>query len=132
MLYMLDTDICIYTIKKRPARLIEKVQTLDPKDLAISSITMAELQFGAEKSTKSQESHEALDKFVAPFQILRFDEQAALHYGKIRAFLEKSGTPIGAMDLLIAAHARSLSLTLVTNNIREFETVPGLHVEQWI
>lgn len=131
MLYMLDTDICIYTIKKRPDRIIEKIQRLDPKDVGISSITMAELQFGAEKSTKTNESRQALDKFAAPFQILRFDEHAALHYGRIRAFLEKAGTPIGAMDLLIAAHARSLPITLVTNNVREFERVPGLSVERW-
>jgi len=132
MPYMLDTGICIYTIKKRPAHIIERVQVLDPKDVVISSITIAELQCGAEKSAKTQESRQALEKFVTPFQILHFDGHAALHYGKIRAFLEKAGTPVGAMDLLIAAHARSLSITLVTNNMHEFERVPGLSVEQWI
>jgi tRNA(fMet)-specific endonuclease VapC len=132
MSFMLDTDICIYIIKRRPVHLVERVQVLDPEDMAISSITIAELQFGAEKSAKTQESRQALEKFVAPFQIVHFDEHAGLHYGKIRAFLEKAGTPIGAMDLLIAAHAKSLSMTLVTNSIREFERVPGLSVEQWI
>jgi tRNA(fMet)-specific endonuclease VapC len=131
MSYMLDTDICIYAIKNRPPGIIERVEALEPKDLAISSITVAELQFGAEKSTKTRESRQALEKFLAPFQVLAFDECAALHYGGISAFLEKAGATIGAMDLLIAAHARSLSLTLVTNNVREFERVPGLIVEKW-
>jgi tRNA(fMet)-specific endonuclease VapC len=129
---MLDTDICIYIIKRRPAHIVERIQVLEPEDVAISSITIAELQFGAEKSTKTLESRQALEKFVAPFRIRHFDEHAGLHYGKIRALLEKAGTPIGAMDLLIAAHARSVSMTLVTNNIREFERVPGLKVEKWI
>jgi tRNA(fMet)-specific endonuclease VapC len=131
MLFMLDTNICIYTIKNRPAEVIEKVKEFSPSDLVISAITVCELGYGASKSTNPEKNRQTLVKFLAPFEICPFNEQAASHYGDIRAHLERSGNLIGAMDLFIAAHARSLSLTLVTNNLNEFERVPGLSTVNW-
>ena len=131
MLFMLDTNICIYTIKNRPAEVIQKVKEFSPSDLVISAITVCELEYGASKSTNPEKNRQTLVKFLAPFEICPFNEQAASHYGDIRAHFERSGNLIGAMDLLIAAHARSLSLTLVTNNLSEFERVPGLSTVNW-
>ncbi|MGA2936482.1 MAG: type II toxin-antitoxin system VapC family toxin [Syntrophobacteraceae bacterium] len=131
MLFMLDTNICIYTIKNRPAEVIQKVKEFSPSDLVISAITVCELEYGASKSTNPEKNRQTLVKFLAPFEICPFNEQAASHYGDIRAHLERSGNLIGAMDLLIAAHARSLSLTLVTNNLNEFQRVPGLSTVNW-
>jgi len=131
MLFMLDTNICIYLIKDNPAKVRWKVRQFSPSDLAISVITVCELDYGASKSSNPERNRQTLVKFLAPFEIRNFDEQAASHYGDIRTHLENIGKPAGAMDLLIAAHARSLSLTLVTNNLREFERVPGLRVENW-
>ena len=131
MLFMLDTNICIYTIKNRPAEVIQKVKEFSPSDLVISAITVCELEYGASKSTNPEKNRQTLVKFFAPFEICSFNDQAASHYGDIRAHLERSGNLIGAMDLLIAAHARSLSLTLVTNNLNEFERVPGLSTVNW-
>jgi len=129
---MLDTNICIYLIKKRPAEVIEKIKQMDPADMVVSTITVSELQYGAARSADPEKNRNALEKFLAAFEVLPFDTGAALHYGEIRAGLEKEGTPIGAMDLLIAAHVRSLGLVLVTNNTREFERVPGLRLENWV
>jgi len=131
MLFMLDTNICIYTIKNRPAGVVQKVKEFSPSDLVISAITVCELEYGASKSTNPEKNRQTLVKFLAPFEICPFNEQAASHYGDIRAHLERSGNLIGAMDLLIAAHARSMSLTLVTNNLNEFERVPGLSTVNW-
>jgi len=130
--YLLDTNICIYIIKKRPPEVLERLVSLDPEEVGVSSITVAELEYGVAKSSRPRQNQEALLNFLAPLQILAFDDQAAQHYGKIRAYLERKGQTIGAMDLLIAAHARSLSLTLVTNNEKEFSRVPGLTVENWV
>jgi len=130
--YLLDTNICIYIIKKRPPEVLERLVSLDPEEVGVSSITVAELEYGVAKSSRPRQNREALLNFLAPLQILAFDDQAAQHYGKIRAYLERKGQTIGAMDLLIAAHARSLSLTLVTNNEKEFSRVPGLTVENWV
>ena len=132
MRYLLDTNICIYIIKKRPPEVLERLVSLDPEEVGVSSITVAELEYGVAKSSRPRQNREALLNFLAPLQILAFDDQAAQHYGKIRAYLERKGQTIGAMDLLIAAHARSLSLTLVTNNEKEFSRVPGLTVENWV
>ena len=131
MLFMLDTNICIYTIKNRPAEVVQKVKEFSPPDLVISAITVCELEYGASKSKNPEKNRQALVKFLAPFEICPFNEQAASHYGEIRAHFERSGNSIGAMDLLIAAHARSLSLTLVTNNLNEFDRVPGLSTVNW-
>ncbi|RJR44057.1 MAG: type II toxin-antitoxin system VapC family toxin [Desulfobacteraceae bacterium] len=131
MIYMLDTDTCIYTIKKNPPEVFEHLRKFSPDSIGVSAITEAELRFGMSNSSKPEHNHRVLDEFLAPFQIVPFDSAAASHYGEIRAHLRRNGTLIGNMDLLIAAHARSLSVTLVTNNIKEFKKVPGLQVDNW-
>ena len=131
MEYLLDTNICIYIIKKRPTNVLKKFESLSPGDVAISSITLAELYYGIMKSSDPMKNQEALDKFLIPLEILDFDYTATIDYGKIRADLEKKGTPIGPLDTLIASHAKSLNLTLVTNNEKEFERIPGLKLENW-
>ena len=131
MIYMLDTNICIYIIKKKPIQVFEKLISLNPGQVGISSITLAELQYGVAKSTNSKSNSEALEKFLVPLEILEFDSLAAVEYGRIRTNLEKNGTPIGPMDLLIAANAIAENLVLVTNNEREFERVEGLKIENW-
>ena len=131
MLFTLDTNICIYLIKNNPAKVRWKVRQFSPSDLAISVITVCELGHGASKSSDPESNRQTLVKVLAPFEIYNFDEQAASYYGDIRTHFESIGEPAGAMDLVIAAHARSLSLALVTNNLRGFERVPGLHVENW-
>lgn len=131
MIYLLDTNICIYTMKKNPPGVFANLRKLSPDSVGISAITEAELRFGMSNSRKPQHNHLILDEFLGPFQIMPFDSSAAAHYGEIRSHLKRSGEPIGNMDLLIAAHARSLSVTLVTNNMKEFEKVPGLKLENW-
>lgn len=132
MLFMLDTNICIYIIRNHPAQIVERVKHYHPSDLVISAITVCELEYGASKSGNPVKNRQALTRFLVPFEISPFSEQAAFHYGEIRAHLEREGKIIGAMDLLISAHARSMSLTLVTNNLKEFERVPGLRAESWL
>ena len=132
MKYMLDTNICVYIIKKSPPQVFEKFETFSRDDICISSITLAELEYGICKSIFSRRNRTAVTIFVSNLKILPFDEAAATEYGEIRATLERHDTPIGMNDLLIAAHARASGLTLVTNNIREFERVDGLQVENWI
>lgn len=132
MLFMFDTNICIYIIRKHPAKILKKVRQYSISDLAISVLSVCELEYGASKSSNPEKNRQTLIEFLAPFEICPFTEQAASHYGDIRAHVEKGGRPIGAMDLLIAAHARSLSLTLVTNDLKEFERVPGLKTENWV
>lgn len=128
---MLDTNICIYLIKQAPPALIERFRAFPVGDIGISVITLAELEYGADKSTQPRRNLEALKQFIAPLDVAMFDRPAAVVYGRIRAVLEKKGRPIGAMDLLIAAQALSLGVRLVTNNEREFRRVPGLRVENW-
>ena len=130
--YLLDTNICIYIIKKRPIQVFEKFKSLSFGSIGISSITLAELQFGVAKSALPEKNQEALNSFLTPLEIVDFGYGAAIEYGKIRADLMRKGTPIGAMDMLIAAHAKSMSLTVVTNNEKEFNRVIGLKVENWI
>ena len=131
MEYLLDTNICIYIIKKRPANVFERFKNLRIGDVGISSITLAELQYGIEKSSNIEKNREALEKFLTPIEILDFGYEATIEYGKIRAELEKKGVPIGPLDMLIASHAKSLDVVLVTNNVKEFERVPGLKIENW-
>lgn len=131
MEYLLDTNICIYIIKKRPAGVLKKFESLSLGDVAISSITLAELYYGIMKSSNPKKNQEALDKFLIPLEILDFDYTATIEYGKVRADLEKKGTPIGPLDTLIASHAKSLNLTLVTNNEKEFARIPDLKIENW-
>lgn len=128
---MLDTNICIYVIKQRPEQVLERFRSYPVGDVGISVITLAELQYGAGKSSQPKRNHEALEQFVSPLQVADFDRRASAAYGELRPRLEKKGHPIGAMDLLIAAHALSLGVPLVTNNVREFRRVPRLVVENW-
>jgi len=130
-MYLLDTDICIYIIKKKPIRTINRFQKLPPGQVAISSITLSELQFGVEKSKFPEKNRDALAKFLIPLEIVNYDSRASNVYGRIRNYLESKGTPIGSLDTLIAAHAISLHSILVTNNDREFRRVPDLVIENW-
>ncbi len=132
MEYLLDTNICIYIIKRRPEEIFNKFLTLSLGSVAISSITLAELDYGISKSGFPERNKEALEKFLTPIEVIEFGVEAAEQYGKIRFDLEKKGTPIGPLDLLIAAHAKSLNLTLVTNNEKEFTRISDLKVENWI
>lgn len=131
MRFLLDTDTCIYIIKKIPQRVLRHFETLSPGDVGISAITLSELVFGVEKSARPAQNREALESFVAPLEVAPYDHAAAASYGSIRAALAKSGKMIGNNDLLIAAHAVSLNIPLVTNNVREFKRVHGLKVENW-
>jgi len=128
---MLDTNTCIYIIKQKPPKALKHFKAYSVGEIGISSITLAELRFGVEKSQHVQKNQEALDAFILPLEIADFDEKAAKAYGEIRADLEKAGNPIGSMDMLIGAHALSLGLTLVTNNTREFRKIKHLKVTDW-
>ena len=132
MKYMLDTNICIYAIKKKPEKVFQKLQMIEPEDVCISSITYAELVHGVEKSAMIEKNRVALALLLANIRILDFDVNAANEYGIIRAELEKQGTPIGTLDTMIAGHAKSCGCTVVTNNEKEFSRVKGLNVENWV
>ena len=129
--YLLDTNIVIYVIKRRPIEALE-VFNQHTNRMAISSITLAELIHGAEKSSKPTHNYAVLEDFCSRLEVLPYSAKAAQHYGSIRAALEKTGQTIGVNDLHIAAHARSEGLVLVTNNLREFERVPALLLENWV
>ena len=131
MKFMLDTNTCIYIIKQKSPQVLKHFKAYSVGEIGISSITLAELRFGVEKSQHVQKNQEALDAFILPLEIADFDEKAAKAYGEIRADLEKAGNPIGSMDMLIGAHALSLGLTLVTNNTREFRKIKHLKVTDW-
>ncbi len=132
MKLMLDTNICIYIIKQQPVAVLKRFLEYQIGDIGISSITLSELRYGVAKSTHQEKNAKALDEFITPLEVVSFDEEAAHVYGEIRATLEKAGTPIGAMDMLIAAHAFSLGIPLVTNNTREFARITSLNVVDWI
>ena len=132
MKFMLDTNICIYIIKRRPETVLGRFASHPVGDIGISVITLAELEYGASKSTVPARNREALEQFVSPLEVAAFDRPATLTYGRMRALLEKKGRPIGSMDMLIAAHALSVGARLVTNNVEEFKRVPGLRVENWV
>jgi len=132
MKYLLDTNICIALIRNKPAALLQQLTSHQPGDVGISSITLAELVHGAEKSAQVERNMSALQQFLLPLELADFDQGAALAYGKIRAELERGGQIIGSMDMLIAAHALSLDVILVTNNMREFQRVNGLTLEDWL
>lgn len=131
MKYLLDTNICIYIIKRRPERVIQELTKQTVGEVGISSITAAELWHGVARSQSYERSRAALEQFLVPLVIADFDAVAAAAYGQVRAALEKQGQPIGPFDTLIAAHALSLGATLVTNNEREFRRVAGLSVVNW-
>ncbi len=132
MKLMLDTNICIYLIKRQPAAVLKRFLEYQIGDIGISSITLSELRYGVAKSAHQEKNTEALDEFITPLDVVSFDEEAAHVYGDIRATLEKAGTPIGSMDMLIAAHAVSLGIPLATNNAREFVRIPALNIIDWL
>jgi tRNA(fMet)-specific endonuclease VapC len=129
--YLLDTSICICIINRRPPQVLARFEGLRYGQVAVSSITGAELSFGVAKSG-SPRNREALEKFLAPLEVLPFDAEAMHAYGPLRAELQRRGRPIGSPDTLIAAHALALGATLVTNNVEEFSRVPGLVCENWV
>jgi tRNA(fMet)-specific endonuclease VapC len=132
MRFLLDTNTCIYIIKRKPPKVFDKFQTLEIFDVGISSITVAELEYGVYKSQRQQQNQAALSQFLIPLEIIPFDASATQTYGRIRAELEQQGIVIGSMDMLIASQAISLGLILVTNNVREFSRIPGLVLENWV
>jgi tRNA(fMet)-specific endonuclease VapC len=130
--YLLDTNICIYIIKRKPVSVFKRFRDLIPGSVGLSIITLAEMQYGIEKSSKPVQNQQALQQFLLPLEILDFNSAAAITYGEIRTTLERKGGLIGSLDMLIAAHAKSLGAVIVTNNTKEFERVPGLKVENWV
>jgi tRNA(fMet)-specific endonuclease VapC len=132
MRFMLDTDSCIVLIKRKPAKMLDKLTSHAPGDIGLSTVTLAELRYGVAKSAQKERNNQALDEFLLPLEIADFDEMSAGAYGEVRAALEKAGTPIGPLDTQIGAHALSLGAVLVTRNTREFRRVPGLAVEDWL
>ncbi len=131
MKYLLDTNICIYLIKQKPPKVLKHFKTQNVGDLGISSITLAELQYGVFKSHHIEKNRQALDEFILPLEIVDFDEKGAAEYGILRANLEAAGKAIESMDMLIGAHALALGVTLVTNNVKEFKRIKDLKVVDW-
>ena len=132
MTYMLDTNICIYAMKNRPEKVLERFKKELDNGICVSSITLAELEYGMKNSANSAKNEQSLLKFLLPLSILPFGSAATSEYGEIRTYLRRQGIPIGPLDMLIAGHARAEGLILVTNNVREFERVPGLELENWV
>jgi tRNA(fMet)-specific endonuclease VapC len=129
--YLLDTNVCIYVIRKRPDSVLARLRRMRVTEVGISSITLSELEYGVAKSLRPEANKLALTEFLAPIEVLAYDDMAAERYGRIRVLLERQGNPIGSMDMLIAAHALSLDSILVTNNEAEFRRVPKLKIENW-
>ncbi len=132
MKYMLDTNFCVYLIKKKPENVLVNLRLNMDDGVAISAITLAELMHGVESSSYPEKNTLALNQFLSIVDILPFDDEAAAEYGKICTMLRRQGTPIGVMDVLIAAHAKAKGLIIVTNHVREFERVEGLRLENWV
>lgn len=132
MRLLLDTDICVHLLRAGSALALARFRELPADDIGISTITLAELSFGAAKAARTAHHQTLLVQFCAPLVVASFDDRAAAVYGGVRAALERAGTPIGPLDTLIASHALSLGLTLVTSNEREFRRVDGLRVENWL
>ena len=130
-MYMLDTNICIYAMKNKPEKVLLRFKEEMNNGLCISSITLAELEYGMKHSANPIKNEQALLRFLVPLSVLPFGADAASIYGEIRAELQSKGTPIGPLDMLIAAHAKAAGITLVTNNVKEFARVPGLEIENW-
>jgi tRNA(fMet)-specific endonuclease VapC len=129
---MLDTNICIYIIKRHPANVLKKFKEFEVGDICISSVTLAELMYGVQKSQHHQKNQSALAEFTSPLEVIPFAEEAAAQYGHLRTYLEKKGLPIGPLDMMIAAHALCTGSILVTNNKKEFSRVPHLKLEDWV
>src|SRR5438105_3669705 len=131
MKYLLDTNVCVSLIRNKTPQVVQILAAHPISDIGISSITVAELQYGVQKSSNPEQNQQALDLVLVPLTILDFNYEAAISYDRIRAHLEAQGTPIGSLDTLIAAQALGHRLTLVTNNIKEFSRVPDLAIEDW-
>ena len=129
--YMLDTNIAIYTLKNHPAKVRESFKK-HAGEMCLSSVSLGELIYGAEKSTQVERNLAEIEGLVARLEVPSFDAHASIHFGQLRAELTRSGRVIGPYDMMIAGHARSLGLILVTNNLKEFERVPGLRLENWV
>ncbi len=132
MKYMLDTNMCIYIITRKPQAVVEQFLHTEISQIGISSITLSELMYGVCKSSKPEQNQMALTQFMAPLEILPYGDDAAQYYGDLRVHLEKQGTSIGSLDMLIAAHALSTACTLITNNEKEFIRIPNLNIENWV
>ena len=130
--YLLDTNICIYLIKKKPETVLERLLKCSLEQIFVSSITYSELEYGVAKSANPEKNAAALQEFLIPFQVLPWGSKSAQFYGHIRAYLEKKGTPIGVHDEMIGAHALSLEMTLVSNNIKHFKKIPEISLENWV
>ena len=131
-MYLLDTNICIYIINKNPAKVIEKISSLNPLDIKVSSITVAEMEYGASKSESRVKNREVLKRFLSSFEIINFDTKDAEIYGIIRAELERNGNIIGPYDMQLAAQALRWDYIFITNNIKEFRRINRLKLENWI
>lgn len=132
MMFLIDTNICIYIINNHPPEVVQKFRDIGVGNICISSITVSELQYGACESTQIKKNLIRLEEFLSPFEIISYDENASKYYGQIRSYLEKQGNVIGPLDMLIAAHALSENLTLITNNEKEFKRVKSLDFENWV
>lgn len=128
---MLDTNACIHLIRRKPGRVLRRLRQKRISDVAVSCITLSELEYGVGKSSRPDQNKVALAEFVAPLQVLPYDDLAAVAYGKLRVHLERRGLPIGSLDMLIGAHALSVGAILVTGNEVEFRRIPDLRVENW-
>lgn len=128
---LLDTDICVFVIRRKSAAVLARLEKYAVDEVGISAVTLAELRYGADKSQRPAQNHAALDAFLVPLTTVDFDSAAAECYGKVRTDLERRGVPIGPLDTMIAAHALCLGIPLVTNNTDEFSRVPGLQLEDW-
>jgi len=131
MTYMLDTNICIYAMKNKPAKVLQRLKAEINSGICISSLTLAALEHSVKRSYAPATNEQALLRFLVPLSILPFGSAAASEYGEIKAYLQSKGMPIGPLDMLIAGHARAEDMILVTNNVREFERVPELEIENW-
>jgi tRNA(fMet)-specific endonuclease VapC len=129
--FLLDTNTCIALIKRKPENVLRQLSGLSVGDIGLSAVTLAELQYGVDKSLYKEKNQQALKEFLIPLVVADFTAEAAGVYGQVRSDLEKKGTPIGSLDTLIGAHALSLEVTLVTNNLREFRRIAGLKVIDW-
>ena len=130
-MYLLDTNICIYLMKGKYPALQEKILSLRPDDICISAITVYELEYGAAKSRWGSSTRQKMRIFLAPFNIIPFEDKDSEAAGTIRAYLERHGRPVGAYDILIAAQGLSRDLTVITHNTQEFERIPGLKIQDW-
>jgi tRNA(fMet)-specific endonuclease VapC len=132
MIWLLDTNTCIYFLNRASEKIVDRFRELSPSQLRLPSITVAELYYGAEKSKARAKNRDKVKRFVSAFEVIPFDEKTCSVYSKMRCALERSGTPLGPMDLLIAAIGITHNFILVTNNIKEFRRVKGLKIENWL